>query len=61
MSDCSIIDGDPENDVKQQAGSPCLGLPDPNHPEVELFINCCDGELSLIFRGREGKLQFVIK
>ena len=60
MSDCSIIDGDPENDVEQQAGSvvSCLGLAD---PEVELFINCCDGELSLIFRGREGKLQFVIK
>ena len=35
MSDCSIIDGDPENDVKQQAGSPCLGLADPNHPEVK--------------------------
>ena len=58
MSDCSIIDGDPENDVEQQTVVSCLGLAD---PEVELFINCCDGELSLIFRGREGKLQFVIK
>ena len=33
----------------------------PSWSGVELFINCSDGELSLIFRGREGKLQFVIK
>ena len=38
-----------------------LSGPKPSWSAVELFINWRDCELLLIFRGREGKLQFVIK